>query len=201
MENNRWLAATGPKFSQPLQIRSKLRLALHAILQTFQVCLQLRGAVPRQRVNHPVTAALGLHQSARSEIGEMLGNLHLRFPEDFLEVADAERALGKEMEDPQPRPVAEALINLEEVHGSAATAPCAPLVDPALFLRETIGVLFTQLQIEVWAGDVLHLISICLHEYIVKLRLNFPGKGFPNAASALQPPGDPESASYRALVT
>lgn len=37
---------------------------------------------------------------------------------------------------------------------SAAAARRAPRVDPALFLRETIGVFFAQLQIEVWAGDV-----------------------------------------------
>ncbi len=47
----------------------------------------------------------------------MLGNLRLRNIENFLEMADAKRTTCKQMDDPQPRGVAETLVNLNQFHG------------------------------------------------------------------------------------
>lgn len=57
------------------------------------------------------------------------------------------------MEDAQPRPIAEAVVDLDQVHGSAAAAWRAARVDPALFLRQTIGVFLAQLQVEMLARE------------------------------------------------
>jgi hypothetical protein len=53
----------------------------------------------------------------RLEITEVLGNLYLGFVEQLLEMANAERTIAKEVQDAQPRAVAETLINLHKVHG------------------------------------------------------------------------------------
>jgi hypothetical protein len=42
----------------------------------------------------------------------MLGHLRLRTIEDFLDVADAERALRQEIQDTKPRLIAKTLVNL-----------------------------------------------------------------------------------------
>ena len=47
----------------------------------------------------------------------MLRNLSLRKAENLLEMADAERTTCKQMNDPQPRGVAETLVNLNQFHG------------------------------------------------------------------------------------
>ncbi len=54
--------------------------------------------------------------SMLAEIGEMLGNLGLRDVQNFLEMADAKRTLCKQMDDPQPRGIAETLVNLNQFH-------------------------------------------------------------------------------------
>jgi hypothetical protein len=52
-----------------------------------------------------------------AEVGEMLGDLGLRNAQNFLEMANAKRTLGKQMDDPQPRGIAETLVNLNQFHG------------------------------------------------------------------------------------
>jgi hypothetical protein len=52
-----------------------------------------------------------------AEIGEMLGNLGLRKAQNFLEMADAQRPLCKQVDDPQPRGIAKTLVNLNQFHG------------------------------------------------------------------------------------
>jgi len=49
-------------------------------------------------------------------VGEVLGDLHLRLDEDFLDVADAQSAAMEEVRDSQPVPVAEALVYLGQLH-------------------------------------------------------------------------------------
>lgn len=46
----------------------------------------------------------------------MLRNLDLRLTENVLKMTDAQRRPRKKMEDAQPRAIAEALIDLDEVH-------------------------------------------------------------------------------------
>jgi hypothetical protein len=49
----------------------------------------------------------------------MLGNLRLRKAENFLKMADAKRTTCKQMNDPQPRGVAETLVDLNQLHDPA----------------------------------------------------------------------------------
>jgi hypothetical protein len=47
----------------------------------------------------------------------MFGNLDLRLTKNVLKMADAERRFCKKMENAQPRAIAKALIDLDQVHG------------------------------------------------------------------------------------
>ena len=90
----------------------------------------------------------------------MLGNLHLRLTEDFLEMTDTERPLREQMQDAQPRPVAETFVDPNEIHRSAtgagrvrrfaASAPA--FINAAAFLGQTIGVTRFQLEIDAATG-------------------------------------------------
>ena len=57
-------------------------------------------------------------EATLAEIGEVLGNFRLRDIENFLEMADAKRTTCKQMDDPQPRGVAEASVNLNQFHST-----------------------------------------------------------------------------------
>ena len=57
------------------------------------------------------------HHALLAEVGEVLGNFRLRDIENFLEMADAKRTTCKQMDDPQPRGIAETLVNLNQFHG------------------------------------------------------------------------------------
>ena len=46
----------------------------------------------------------------------MFGNFDLRFTENLLKMADAQRRSFEKMEDAQSRAIAEALIDLDQVH-------------------------------------------------------------------------------------
>ncbi len=48
----------------------------------------------------------------------MLGNLHLRLPEDVLKVANAKRALREEIQDPQTGDVAQAFVDANKLHAA-----------------------------------------------------------------------------------
>jgi len=52
-----------------------------------------------------------------SQVSEVLGHLGLRNLQNVLEMADAQRAVVQQVDDAQPRCIAEALVNLDEVHG------------------------------------------------------------------------------------
>ena len=75
------------------------------------------GGFDRKAVNHPGPVPGAFDHALLAEIGEMLGNLRLRDAENFLEMADAKRTTCKQMDDPQPRGVAETLVNLNQFHG------------------------------------------------------------------------------------
>ena len=59
---------------------------------------------------------LGYDHFPLSQIAEVLGDFHLRLTENFLKVADAERALRQQVQDAQTRPVTKALVDLDQVH-------------------------------------------------------------------------------------
>jgi hypothetical protein len=51
------------------------------------------------------------------EIGQVLGNFDLGSIEDVLEMTDAKGPVGKEMEDAQAGLVAEAFVDIDQIHG------------------------------------------------------------------------------------
>ena len=57
-----------------------------------------------------------LNDSPLAKIGEVLRDLGLRDAQNFLEVANTERTARQQMDDPQSRGVAEALVNLNQFH-------------------------------------------------------------------------------------
>jgi hypothetical protein len=63
------------------------------------------------------------HQAMLAEIGEVLGDFSLRDSENFLEMADAKRTTCKQMDDPQPRGIAETLVDLNQFHGRNMAFP------------------------------------------------------------------------------
>ena len=100
------------KPGQFFQISREHRIALHAIAQTFQIVFQ-RGLKPFwERIDDPILFSRGPHHSPAPQVSKMFGNFHLRLIEDFLKMADAERRFVQQMQNTQPRPIAEALINL-----------------------------------------------------------------------------------------
>jgi hypothetical protein len=56
------------------------------------------------------------HKAMLAKIREVLGNFRLRNIDNFLEMADAKRTMRKQMDDPQPRGIAETLVNLNQFH-------------------------------------------------------------------------------------
>lgn len=89
----------------------------------------------------------------------MLGDLDLRFAEDGLKMTDAERRLRQQMRDAQSRPVAETLMDLNQVHpdlatgcdgGTASVDRHARVLLP--FLRETLGAPLAEDHLEMFAG-------------------------------------------------
>ncbi len=49
-----------------------------------------------------------------AQVGQMLGDGDLGHPQDCLEMADAERAFGEQMEDAEPCLVAKTAVNLDQ---------------------------------------------------------------------------------------
>jgi hypothetical protein len=89
----------------------------------------------------------------------MLGDLDLRFAQDGLKMTDAERRLRQQMRDAQSRPVAETLMDLNQVHpdlatgcgrGTASVDRHARVLLP--FLRETLGAPLAENDVEMCAG-------------------------------------------------
>jgi len=89
---------------------------LRAVPQTFEIFIQLRRAPPRQRVDDPILLPIGDDHASLAQVGEVFGNLYLRFIEDVLEMADAERRLRKQVKDTKSCSIAETLINSYQIH-------------------------------------------------------------------------------------
>jgi hypothetical protein len=54
----------------------------------------------------------------------VLGDFHLWLAENVLKMTDAKRRPREQMQDPQTRPIAEALVNLNQIHrGVSNTLP------------------------------------------------------------------------------
>jgi hypothetical protein len=159
VESRRGFAAIFLDDSQLLQIASEDAIRPHRILKALQIRFEFRCALSRQRINHPVLVAFDFDHSLIAKIAEMLGDLDLGFAEDGLEMTDAERRLRQQMRDAQSRPVAETLMDLNQVHPDLATGCGRDTASVNLhardflpLLRETLGLPFTEDHVEMLAG-------------------------------------------------
>jgi len=100
----------------PCEIALEKRLLTRAILQAREVGPQLAGRFPRQRVNHPVALAPRRHQPAPAQVIQVLGDFHLRLAQHDLEMAHAQRPAQQQVEDAQPRAVAQAFVDSHQFH-------------------------------------------------------------------------------------
>lgn len=110
------------EFFQSFEVFPKNRLALHGILQALQIRNQGFWTIDWQRVEHPALVALAGYEIALPQISQMLGDDDLRFTQDRLDVADAQRRNGQKIENPKAGLVAEALVEREQFHAGRISA-------------------------------------------------------------------------------
>ncbi len=89
-------------------------MRLHAVLEAGQLQVEFTRRHRWQRVDHPLLVPVRGHERVFTQVGEVLGNGDLRHLEHFLEVADAERTFGEQVDDAQARFVAQATVNLNQ---------------------------------------------------------------------------------------
>jgi hypothetical protein len=104
-------------FLKSLEIGAEPPVRRRTVLEAFEIGFQLERGFRRKAVDHPGPMPGAFDHALLAEIGEMLGNLGLRKSKDLLKMADAQRSMGKQMDDPQPCSVAETLVNLDQFHG------------------------------------------------------------------------------------
>jgi len=69
-----------------------------------------------QRIDNPILFPPGAHHASITQVSEMLRNLDLWLAENVLKMTDAERRSCEKMENAQPRAIAKALIDLDQIH-------------------------------------------------------------------------------------
>ena len=104
------------EFFQVFEVLAKNRLGLDTVLQTPK--LEVEGSVGflGQTINHPLAVTLRGDHFMSPQVSEVLGNRHLVQAKNCLKMANAKRTVGKEMQNPQTRFVAEAFVNLDQLH-------------------------------------------------------------------------------------
>ena len=81
------------------------------VLKTLKIGFQLEGRVWRKAINHPCPVTRAVDHAFLAEISQMLGNLGLWKAENSLEMTHAKRTTRQQMDHPQPRRIAETLVN------------------------------------------------------------------------------------------
>jgi hypothetical protein len=100
-------------------------------LKAFQVGFEFSGRFGRKAVNHPGSVSGAFDEAMLSQVSEVLGNLCLRKFKDLLKMADAQRSMGKQVNDSKPRRITKASINSDQVH-------IAQIADENIFVNNYI---------------------------------------------------------------
>jgi hypothetical protein len=79
--------------------------------------------VGRKGVNHPGSVSGAFDEPVLSQVSEVLRNLCLRKFKDLLKMADAQRSMGKQVNDSKPSRVTKALVNSDQVHIAPESRP------------------------------------------------------------------------------
>jgi len=100
---------------QAFNVCHEYRILAAEILQALEIFLKDRVGCTGDAVDHPVGASLTFHQMVAFQVGEMLGNLDLRFSQYLLDMADTEGILTEKVEDSQAGDVTQASVYLAKV--------------------------------------------------------------------------------------
>jgi hypothetical protein len=87
-----------------------------AVLEAPKVGIELGRPFGGEAVDDPIAFAPSLDKSADPQVGQVLRDLHLALLQHCLKMADAQRSGIEEIEDSEPGPVAQALVDLDEFH-------------------------------------------------------------------------------------
>lgn len=90
----------------------------HPGAQPFEDVVDQWVAGAGQAVMHPLPVALDLDQAGPAQLGEMTGDLWLVEPEGAVEIADADRFLGEQVQEAQPGGVGERFKELRWLDGT-----------------------------------------------------------------------------------
>lgn len=104
------------EFGEFCGVAAEGRVFAGAVLQAGEVGFEFARRFGGKLVHHPVAFALGFDEAANFEIAEVLGDFHLGFAEDFLEVANAKWAVAEEREDAQAGAVTETFVDADQFH-------------------------------------------------------------------------------------
>jgi hypothetical protein len=96
---------------ESLEIGTEPLVSRCTVLETFQVGFELERRFRRQAVNPPRPMPGTFEHALLAQIGEMLGNLGLWKAKNILEVTNTKWTSRKQMDDPEPRRIAETLVN------------------------------------------------------------------------------------------
>lgn len=86
---------------------------------SLQFCVDLFG----QSVDDEVPLPACFNHFVGTQIRKVLRDFHLWLIQDFLEMTNAERPAREQLQDTQARSIAEALINLNQVHQQRGAVP------------------------------------------------------------------------------
>jgi hypothetical protein len=113
-----FMGPLGPffNFGEPFEVLLETPVRYNAVLKTFKIGFESRGRFGGKAVNDPGSHPSGLHHLMLPKVGKVLGDLRLGKVKDALEMADAKRALSQKVDDAEPGRIAEALVNLDEIH-------------------------------------------------------------------------------------
>jgi len=102
--------------SQSTKILEQVRLRPGARLQATDVSYQFLGSTLGQSVNDPLLISPSLCEALLSQIAQLLAHHHLRKTKTLLNMANAQRTAGEQVYDPQPGRIAQAPVNLLQLH-------------------------------------------------------------------------------------
>lgn len=108
---------------QSFEVCPKNRLTLDGVLQALQIRIKCCWAGGWQRVDHPALVTLASYEIALPQVCQMLGDDDLGFPQNRLNVADAQWRNGQEIENPKPGFVAQAFVYREQLHITNISLP------------------------------------------------------------------------------
>ena len=77
---------------------------------------ELEALLLGELVDSPIAMLLHFEQAVRLQVAQVLGDVDLRFLEHRLKMADAKWRLREQVQDAEPRLVAEALVDFNQLH-------------------------------------------------------------------------------------